>query len=210
MRKRTLRKCLECGKAFYGNIDNLYCPECARKKKIESVVKIRVCKDCKTEFYGGPRASRCPECAKKAQQQTNRQFKKSGPKRPLGSTDFCQRCGKEYTVTGGRQKFCDECKREALLEWQRERKKKYNQKTKQNEKKKEQRALKKKICKYCLKEYYDSKPTNCCCDYCRSKQKEINQCEADIKRGQNRNLQKYLDYRNTYRENKTLQNKIKI
>ena len=70
MRKRTKRVCQVCGKPFFGSKDCYYCPECARDKKIDSVVKKRICQDCGVEFYGGPRARRCPDCAYKAKQET--------------------------------------------------------------------------------------------------------------------------------------------
>lgn len=105
MINRTRRACRECGRPFYGSKDNYYCPECAKTKKLDTVVKIRICWDCRTEFYGGPRAKRCPGCAYKAQQETSRRHKKAGTKRPLGSIDKCVVCGSEYIVVSGRQKY---------------------------------------------------------------------------------------------------------
>ena len=54
--------------------------------------------------------------------------------RPLGSVDKCERCGKEYTVESGRQKYCPDCQREAVLEWQRDHKAGYNKKNRNKEK----------------------------------------------------------------------------
>lgn len=113
MRNRTKRACQVCGKPFYGSTDCHYCPECAKIKRSDTVVKIRVCKDCGVEFFGGPRARRCPDCAYIAQQETSRRHKKSGSKRPLGSIDKCVICGAEYIVVSGRQKYCsDYCRKE--------------------------------------------------------------------------------------------------
>ena len=119
MQNRTKKSCQVCGKPFYGPNDYFYCPECAREKKIETVVRIRTCQDCGVEFFGGPRAKRCPDCASKAKAETSKQHRMHGTRRPLGSTDKCQWCGAEYTVICGRQKYCsDKCQRKAVLEWQ--------------------------------------------------------------------------------------------
>ena len=74
--KRTKRACQVCGKPFYGGADCHYCPECAKAKKLDTVVKIRTCADCAAEFFGGPRARRCLDCAYKAVQETNKQHKR--------------------------------------------------------------------------------------------------------------------------------------
>lgn len=201
MRNRTVRACQVCGKPFYGSKDCYYCPNCARQKKMDTVVKIRICQDCGVEFYGGPRARRCPDCAYKAQKETDKRHRKLGTMRPIGSVDKCEVCGTEYAVTSGRQKYCSpECQCAAVLEWQRARKKGYSKKSGQDVKKQERRAAVKKICVYCLREFLSDRPTNLCSDYCRSEQKKLNQCIADIKRGYNRDLKKYEDKRKHYRE----------
>lgn len=190
-----------CGKPFYGSGDYCYCPECARQRKLDTVVKIRTCQDCSIEFYGGPRARRCPNCAYKAQQETNKHYKKIGPKRPIKSIDKCEVCGAEYIVTSGRQKYCsDACQHKGVLEWQREHKKGYSKQSGQDIKKQERREAVKKICVYCLRTFASDKPTNLCSDYCRSEQKKLNQCIADMKRGLNRDLKKYEERRLEYRE----------
>lgn len=201
MKNKTKRACQVCGKPFYGNRDCYYCPECARAKKLDTVVKIRICTDCGIEFFGGPRARSCPDCAYKAAQETSRRHKKTGTMRPLGSLDKCAVCGKEYIVKSGRQKYCsDICMRKGVLEWQREHKKGYSKASGQDIKKMERRKQAQKICVYCLQTFMSDKPTNCCSDYCRSEQKKLHQCIADINRGYNRNYSNYIDKRNKYRE----------
>lgn len=72
----------------------------------------RTCRTCSRSFEGGPRAYYCPECRAERKQATWRDFKrrkKSGDVRPLGSTDKCERCGKEYVVESGNQRFCPDC-----------------------------------------------------------------------------------------------------
>lgn len=202
MAKKTKNVCVVCGIEFYGGTsDSLYCPECARLKKLDTVVKIRICQDCGIEFYGGPRARRCPDCAYRAQQETSRRHKKTGTKRPMGSIDKCVVCGAEYTVTSGRQKYCsDACQRKGVLEWQREHKRGYNKASGQYVKKQERRKRVQKICVYCLRPFVSDKSTNTCSDYCRREQGKITKCIADINRGYNRDYDKYISMRNEYRD----------
>lgn len=207
---RTERACQVCGKPFYGAKDCYYCPECARAKKLDTIIKIRTCQDCGIEFYGGPRARRCPDCAYKARQDTSRRHKKTGTKRPIGSVDKCVICGADYTVTSGRQKYCsDVCQRKGVMEWQREHKRGYSKVSGQDIKKQERRKDAKKICVYCLRIFKSDKPTNVCSEYCRSEQKKLIQCEADIKRGYKRDHNKYIDKRNKYRKERFEKNSKK-
>lgn len=193
-------KCQDCGKAFSGKYDSHYCPICAEKRK-KNVLRVRICTDCGQEFMGGPRAKRCSTCALKAKKAANTAFRKHGASRPLGSPDECAWCGEEYSVRSGRQRYCsDTCQRAALLEWQRIRKKNYNEKQLVKEKKKKKRAEQEKICVYCLRAFKPSDSYLYCSDYCKQNQKKLQQCIADIERGQKRNLKKYEDLRSEYRK----------
>lgn len=201
MNNRTKRVCQVCGRPFYGSVDCYYCPECAKIKKADTVVRIRACQDCGVEFFGGPRARRCPDCAYKAQKETNRQHKKNGAMRPLGSVDKCVVCGKDYIVTSGRQKCCSkECQRISVLEWQREHKTEYNKVSGQDAKKQERRKNSQKICVYCLRPFKSNTSSNLCSDYCREEQKKMRQCTADINRGYKRDIKKYEEKRQKYRD----------
>lgn len=195
--ERTIRKCADCGKPFHGSRDFFYCEECLKKRS--SVIRERTCIDCGKTFPGGPRARRCPECAEKRRKEYHQQYKKMKPVRHLGDIDTCQMCGKEYVVKGGKQKYCDNCKEKALLEWQREQKKGYNKASGQDVKKKERRRSAIKICAYCGREFESHTTTNVCSDYCRTEQKKITMCKTDIRRDRNRNLDEYLDAREEYR-----------
>lgn len=213
MKHKTKRACQVCGKPFYGSKDLHYCPECARLKKLDTVVRIRTCQDCGIDFYGGPRARRCPDCAYIAKLEDKRKYQSKGAKRPIGSNDKCVICGSEYTVVSGRQKYCsDACQRIGVLEWQREHKKGYDKKSGQDIKKQKRRDVQQKICVYCLKPFVSDTATNICSDYCRSEQAKLIQCMSDIKRGQNRDLKKYEERREEYRKNRklTIEEKINI
>lgn len=69
----------------------------------------RVCRTCGVSFRGGPRAWYCPDCRRERKKETDRKVKHNGPTRPIGSTDLCENCGKEYTVDSGLQKYCPKC-----------------------------------------------------------------------------------------------------
>lgn len=186
-----------CGKPFFGGKDCFYCPQCSKIKKLDSVVKTRICQDCGIEFFGGPRAKRCPDCAYIAKVCA----KRKPTVRPIGSTDRCVVCGKEYTVNSGRQKYCSEiCQRKGVLEWQRAHKKGYHKTSGQGKKKESRRKKTQKICVYCMRSFVRDSPTNVCSDYCRAEQKKLLMCIADINRGRKRNLEKYMKQREKYRE----------
>ena len=80
------------------------------------VVTTRKCSVCGKEFPGGPRAKYCPDCRTIRKRERERLYKKKpeSAKRKLGSIDICLKCGKEYTVTGGLQKYCQDCAAEEI------------------------------------------------------------------------------------------------
>lgn len=192
---KTEKVCQICGKPFSGRGESHYCSDCAAKIK-SNVIADRTCIDCGTTFKGGPRARRCPICREIAR----RAKKKKPTARPLGSIDICQRCGNEYVVEGGRQKYCTACQKDALLEWQREHKVGYNKKPEIESKKQEKRKNQLKMCLYCQKSFRSETPSAYCSEYCKKEQAKLNQCIADIKRGKKRDLKKYKDAREEYRK----------
>lgn len=111
-----LKICKYCGKQYSGDPGSTACPECA-KASISTVVLDRVCRECGATFPGGPRAWYCPKCraARKRQQSVEfKRRKRAGQVRKIGSKDACIVCGKEYTVAGGKQKYCPDCAPEAV------------------------------------------------------------------------------------------------
>ena len=84
------------------------------------MIQKRICKECGCSFDGGPRAYYCPGCRIERTRETNRTHKrrlKMGSTRKLGDTDKCERCGKEYTVNAGLQRFCPDCQEEHAREY---------------------------------------------------------------------------------------------
>jgi len=79
----------------------------------------RICVQCSKNFIGGPRAYYCPSCRIERTKTSNREYKvrrRNGSTRQIGSIDKCEMCGKNYTVNGGLQRFCVNCKKEHNLE----------------------------------------------------------------------------------------------
>lgn len=72
----------------------------------------RICRTCGRNFKGGPRAWYCPDCRQKRLRERKAKYNKGDFKRHLGDKDICKNCGKEYTVEGGLQKYCLECRPE--------------------------------------------------------------------------------------------------
>lgn len=204
MSARTQKACQVCGKPFYGGDDHHYCPECARIKKLNTVVRIRKCQDCGVEFFGGPTAIRCPDCAHEAQKEREKRYRHNcKARRFLGSVDKCILCGTEYIVSSGTQKYCSAaCRNQDVVakEKVRERKRQYNRMTNQVAKKKTIRDQQEKVCVYCLRRFKAGTSTNLCSEFCRTEQKRLRQCKADIHRGYNRNYDKLIKRRDDYRE----------
>lgn len=173
-------------------------------RKSQNVIQVRICKDCGTAFEGGPRAMRCPSCREIALKKK----KRKPTQRPIGSVAVCERCGKEYTVNSGRQKYCSErCSHAAVLVWQRERKKEYSQLPAQVLAKKERRKERRKQCLYCGKEFWRDTAKVYCSEYCKKENAKLHQAFSDIKRGYKRNIEKYIDARDEYRK-KTEENNM--
>lgn len=93
------------------------------------VVKTRICRQCGASFEGGPRAWYCPDCRaiRRKESAARRRAKGLKADRPLGSIDYCTRCGGQYVVKNARQKYCPECAHDALREIDRQASREWNQ-----------------------------------------------------------------------------------
>ena len=116
-----IRTCKGCGQKFETGGQNRYCDQCSRKSAVESSRKFRdcICESCGAKFIGRMNSKFCPACKserKKKQKAATYQRMKTGTVRSVGSIDICERCGKEYVVAGGVQKFCPECGKERARE----------------------------------------------------------------------------------------------
>ncbi len=142
------------------------------------------CKICGTVFSGGPRAAYCPDCRAEIMRQRDRERKRNGPLRNLGSTDNCAVCGNQYIVTSGLQKYCPNCAKDAVraidrvhgLEYYHANKERINPA-------RNQKRRKTNVCVICGKEFLaNGSPTVTCSDECHNKLKKIWQKRADDKR----------------------------
>ena len=120
-KRQTLRICRICGETFYDPRTGItLCRKCASEQKRKAVLKEHICKSCGSTFIGGTRAYYCPDCRLEIKRARGREYKRNGTSRPLGSTDICELCGKEYTVTSGIQRFCKACGEEKTKQQNRE------------------------------------------------------------------------------------------
>lgn len=202
MAYKTMKVCQVCGEAFYGGTGHFYCPSCAKAKRLDTVIRTRICQLCGSEFLGGPSAKRCPKCAVEARREVQREYRKHGVMRPLGSLDKCIVCGKEYIVNGGSQKYCPGCRREAGLKKQRERIRK--DPAEQLAKQQERRRQLQKVCVYCMRTFKSSTSTNTCSDFCREENKKLKLCQSRFNRGLKCNYEELLNSREKYREEVSL------
>ena len=79
-------------------------------------MRTRICRECGKAFSGGPRAWYCPECRSIRERERRKKYNTYGYARKLGGTDICKRCGKEYIVCSGTQRYCEECSKIAIME----------------------------------------------------------------------------------------------
>lgn len=136
------------------------------------MIQDRICRECGADFKGGPRAYYCPSCRIERRKQNAREFrrrKRSGEVRPLGSKDKCERCGAEYTVQAGAQRFCPECQPIHAAEYDRVTSLEfYNQhKDRINPPRKLKRRKRSNICVWCGNEFEPVNGSTTCSDECR-------------------------------------------
>lgn len=134
----------------------------------------RICQQCGRSFEGGPRAYYCPSCRIERKRYHDADFqrrKRKGNYRPLGSIDKCERCGKEYIVEGGLQRFCKVCRPEHYREHDRETAIEFyhNNKDRINPVRNQRRRKGPKTCVICGKEFTtNTRAITCSCE-CRRK-----------------------------------------
>jgi hypothetical protein len=131
----------------------------------------RTCIQCSKIFIGGPRAYYCPDCRVERVRETNRQHKqrrKFGTFRKLGSSDICERCGKDYIVMGGLQKFCEDCKKIHAMEYDRITSLKYYKLNKHiiNPVRNKRRRLGTRTCAWCHEKFETHTSKITCSDEC--------------------------------------------
>lgn len=131
------------------------------------------CPDCGKIVTRPTKCTRCEECQDAANRLHNAIYRRSGARRPLGSTDKCARCGKEYIVFGGKQKYCPACKESATAEAIREQRRASMEEKRNNAvtgniiRERKRVVPKEKICKYCKKTFSVVGNGEYCSEECR-------------------------------------------
>lgn len=187
MVKKSIRKCAECGRIYTPTVNDpsqsYLCPECAKERRDGAVYQEKKCAKCGRKFLGFPKSKYCEQCALIAKKENKKIYEDKGAKRPIGSKDICARCGNEYIIKGGLQKYCPECARQANLEKQRERKKAQREQKKRADTKKKTAEERIKICVYCGNEFNNTVSGNLCSEECREKQKKLNAVRVIYRKG---------------------------
>ncbi len=162
------KACKHCGKVFDTDRNGVYlCPECALASRRASVYRQRVCMDCGRTFMGYPKSKRCPDCQAAVQKAGHRARNKNGPRRLLGSVDQCQRCGKDYIVTSGLQRYCKDCAAVQVPENIRAHKRDYNAANSQVMAEHRVKMFSyNKVCSVCGKVFDTDTPTVTCSPEC--------------------------------------------
>ena len=177
--------CSRCGASIPdATKDTALCPECRAQAKRESVVRPRACRTCGKVFPGGPRAWYCPECRAERKREADRRQRERGRARKLGSIQICERCGKPYPLTGGRQRYCPDCApdavREAVAPKKREQARSYAHKNRRTLLSGVRRCV---ICGAPIVGERAKAATNTCSEACDAKRRRLRQREAVVKRG---------------------------
>jgi DNA-directed RNA polymerase subunit RPC12/RpoP len=180
-----LKACKHCGQTFETDKPGAYlCPDCAAESRRRSVYRERVCIDCGASFMGYPKSKRCPDCQGKINRARNAQQKQRGPVRPLGSTDICQNCGKEYIVEVGRQRYCKECSAQAVHSNIKSHKRDYMASySSEHQDEKEANRSFNKVCLICGKIFDSDKPTVTCSPECSKRLATIRNNESMYRSG---------------------------
>ena len=175
--------CKNCGKIYLTDKrESWYCPQCAKELKSD-VSRKKVCARCGVEFVGYPRSKYCENCAPIVSRERTKHYHQNGPARPIGSVDLCERCGKEYTVNSGMQKYCPDCAKIAVRETLNAQARKWKQLHLEEVKQKRQEMKKdRRVCVICGKPFSSPTPTVTCSPECEAENRRRRQAKADRKR----------------------------
>lgn len=138
------------------------------------MIQNRTCRECGCSFKGGPRAYYCPSCRTERTKQTNADYRRrklAGDVRTIGSTDKCDRCGKEYTVEAGLQRFCPKCQPIHAAEYDRNTSLPFYHANKDriNPPRKLKRRTRSDICAWCNNKFEPINGSTTCSDECKRK-----------------------------------------
>lgn len=157
------------------------------------MLQTHICKQCGYSFTGGPRAYYCLNCRTKRQRESNRDYKarkKTGELRKHGSIDTCECCGKEYIVNASLQRFCPDCQKPHMLEYDRISGLEYyhNNKDNINPSRYDKRRIGPRKCAWCGKEFETNNKSLTCSPECGKQRKNALWREYYKKRKENKNV----------------------
>lgn len=186
-------KCRECGTPIpHPTAYQTLCDECAKRLKSAIALRPRVCVDCGVTFDGYPKSKRCPACRHERVLRLRagyRAAERAGKQRKIGETYLCERCGNPYTLTGGLQRYCPDCKDEAALEANRAASREY-MRAHRDEQKRSKYAV--RYCVICGREITANTSIITCSPECALERRRQRQRAADARRGVGRGSQDYI------------------
>lgn len=180
------RICMHCGGELPPRRTRYCCDACAKAGKAsrkrantgkergnQQMMWRTTCIGCGAEIFRPVKCVRCKACQDAIDRKRDAEIKANGPRRPLGSIDRCQRCGQEYTVEGGLQKYCKACSAVATRDSIREHKRAYAAARRADPDQAEAIRQAKRIlpsqrtCKRCGKAFEARTRADYCSDVCR-------------------------------------------
>lgn len=180
-------KCKRCGIVFAAVGSQTYCETCRTEIKRESVLRPKTCMQCGVTFNGYPRSMYCPNCAVIRRRAKDVEYHRRGAARKIGSTDRCTVCGKEYTVTSGRQAYCPDCRDKSVRDNINAHKREYMAEHAAGKfAEKKARKADRCVCLICGNTFTTETNTVTCSAECADKLKKQWQKEADQKRAPRR------------------------
>ena len=181
------RICLVCGAALPKGRRKYCSPACARRAERQSphvstgrsnvnpdMMWDTRCIDCGAPIRVHIKTIRCPDCQRAADRQCAQAQRRSGPARPIGSTDRCVICGEEYVVASGLQKYCKACAATATRASVRARHRQNERQRRADPVKGQAVRESKRIvpsprsCQVCGSLFYSGTPSIYCSDQCRA------------------------------------------
>ena len=183
-----LKRCRRCGKEYAAGKEWSYlCEDCGKIAKRETVYKTRICTVCGASYTGAPAAKYCPSCQVAVRREQRRIYNHVATKRqarPLGSTDICKNCGKEYIVNGSRQMYCSICGPQVGKLKELKRKREYAAEN-YDALKRHMRDMKvgSKLCVVCGNPITSRSNTVTCSAECKAENRSQTLAKADFKRG---------------------------
>lgn len=174
--------CKRCGAQFDAKTyDITVCPACRDAATHQKRIRERTCRSCGAVFLGGPHAWYCMECRDERQRERAAKYRKNGFNRRLGDIDNCVRCGAEYVITSGLQKYCPSCSKPGIFESMQPRKNEYQREY--NRKRRAEEGSREKVCVVCGKHFSAASPTVTCSPECAKIRKRTRTNEMLIRQG---------------------------